>query len=310
MGVATAARTAVKGGLWRRITSIAKTDVGVLLKGGVSKALLDDLERVLLEADFGPSRFTIIEDLEKRWRGGALKSADDVKAWLAGEVTRLAGAETANPGALALGDGKGPGVILMLGVNGAGKTTQTAKLAHRLGREGRKVLLAAADTFRAGASEQLTVWAERLGLPCVTGTPGGDPAAVVFDALEAAAAREADVVLVDTAGRLHTQRDLLDELRKIVRVVGRRREGAPHETLLVLDGTVGQNAVQQGRGFSEAVPLTGLVITKLDCTAKGGAVVQIRRELNIPIRFIGVGEQLDDLEVFDAARFADRLLSD
>jgi fused signal recognition particle receptor len=185
-----------------------------------------------------------------------------------------------------------------------------AKLAHRLGKQGHSVLLAAADTFRAGASEQLEVWAKRLKLECIAGTPGGDPGAVVFDALDAAVSRGADVVLVDTAGRLHTQRDLLEELKKIVRVVAKRRPGAPHETLLVVDGTVGQNAVQQGRGFGEAVPLTGVIVTKLDGTAKGGAVVQIRRELGVPIRFIGVGEQLDDLEVFDAARFAGRMLAD
>jgi fused signal recognition particle receptor len=300
----------VKGGLWRRLTSIAKTDVGVLLKGGVSQPLLADLERVLLEADFGGNTFAMVEDMEKRWRAGTLKSAEDVRGWLRNEVARLAGDERGDPGRLAWGDGSGPGVILMLGVNGVGKTTQTAKLAQRLGREGRKVLLAAADTFRAGASEQLQIWATRLGVPCVTGTSGGDPAAVVFDALDAATARGANVVLVDTAGRLHTQQDLLEELKKIVRVVSRRVPGAPHETFLVLDGTVGQNAVQQGRGFSEAVPLTGLIITKLDGTAKGGAVVQIRRELGVPIRFVGVGEQLEDLEVFDAARFADRLLAD
>jgi fused signal recognition particle receptor len=166
----------------------------------------------------------------------------------------------------------------LLGVNGVGKTTQAAKLAHRLKREGRQVLLAAADTFRAAAGEQLQVWADRVGVPCVTGTPGGDPAAVAFDAVEAAMARHADVVLVDTAGRLHTQKDLMDELRKVARVVGRRRPGAPHETLLVVDGTVGQNALQQGKAFAEAVPVTGLIVTKLDGTAKGGAVVALRSE--------------------------------
>jgi fused signal recognition particle receptor len=296
--------------LWRRFTSLAKTDVGVLLKGGVDRALLDDLERVLLEADFGPATFAVVEDLRARWTRGELKSADQARRWLVDEIARLVDGGAADPGRLALGDGNGPAVLLLLGVNGAGKTTQAAKLAHRLGREGHKVLLAAADTFRAGASEQLQVWAERLKLPCVTGTAGGDPAAVVFDAIDAATARACDVVLVDTAGRLHTQQDLLDELKKMVRVIARRRPGAPHEALLVLDGTVGQNAVQQGRGFSGAVPLTGLIVTKLDGTARGGAVVQIRKELGVPIRFLGVGEALDDLEVFDAARFADRLLAD
>jgi fused signal recognition particle receptor len=172
------------------------------------------------------------------------------------------------------------------------------------------VLLAAADTYRAGASEQLASWAERLGVPCVTAVRKGDPAAVVFDAIAAAEARAVDVVLVDTAGRLHTQRDLMDELRKIVRVAGRKRSGAPHENLLVLDGTVGQNAAQQGRVFTEAVGVTGLIITKLDGTAKGGAAAAITRELGVPIRFLGVGEGLDDLELFEPRRFAEQLLGD
>jgi fused signal recognition particle receptor len=201
-----------------------------------------------------------------------------------------------------------PTVILMIGVNGAGKTTTVAKLGRRLNREGRKVLLAAADTYRAGAITQLQTWAERLSIPCVAGAPGGDPAAVAFDALEAAKSRGADTVLIDTAGRLHTQEGLMDELRKVVRVLARRSPGAPQETLLVLDGTVGQNAVQQGRLFAQAVSPTGLIVTKLDGSARGGAVVALRRELQIPIRFLGVGESVDDLEVFDPAIFAGRLL--
>jgi fused signal recognition particle receptor len=195
-------------------------------------------------------------------------------------------------------------VILVFGVNGVGKTTQTAKLAHRLQRAGRRVLLAAADTYRAGAVEQLGIWADRLGVPCVTGQQGGDPAAVAFDAIEAATARGADVVLVDTAGRLHTQGNLMDELRKVVRVVARKRPGAPHEALLVLDGTVGQNALQQGRAFADAVPLTGVIVTKLDGTAKGGAAVAVRRELGVPIRFIGSGRAIWSRST---VRFAERL---
>jgi fused signal recognition particle receptor len=199
-------------------------------------------------------------------------------------------------------------VVLFVGVNGVGKTTTVAKVGRRLQQGGRSILLAAADTWRAGAIEQLTVWAGRLGVTCVTGSPGGDPAAVAFDAVEAAATRGVEYVLVDTAGRLHTQEGLMDELRKVARVVGRKAEGAPHETLLVLDGTVGQNAVQQGRLFTQAVPVTGLIVTKLDGTARGGAVVALRRELAVPIRFVGRGEGLADLEPFDAARFATELL--
>jgi fused signal recognition particle receptor len=202
-----------------------------------------------------------------------------------------------------------PTVILVVGVNGVGKTTTVAKLAHRLRGEGRTVLLAAADTWRAGAVAQLETWAERLALPCVSGKQGGDPAAVAYDALEAAASRGADTVLIDTAGRLHTQDGLMDELRKVVRVIAKRVPGAPHETLLVLDGTVGQNAVQQGKAFAEAVTPTGLIVTKLDGTARGGAVVALRRELDLPIRFIGLGESIGDLAAFDAEAFAGDLLA-
>jgi fused signal recognition particle receptor len=183
-----------------------------------------------------------------------------------------------------------------------------ARLARRLQRQGRSVLLAAADTYRAAAGEQLGVWAERLGVACVSGVSGGDPAAVAFDAIEAAVTRNVDAVIVDTAGRLHTQVDLMDELKKVVRVIARRRPGAPHETLLVLDATVGQNALQQGKVFGGALPLTGLVMTKLDGTAKGGAVIAMARALRVPVRFVGVGEGLEDLEPFDALRFVKRLL--
>jgi len=196
--------------------------------------------------------------------------------------------------------------MLVFGVNGVGKTTTVAKLAARLGREGRSVLLAAADTFRAGATEQLQDWADRLGVPAVTGT--GDPAAVAFDAIAAARARGADTVLVDTAGRLHTEVRLLEELKKVVRVAAKQHPGAPHESLLVLDGTVGQNAVHQARAFAGAVPLSGLIVTKLDGSAKGGSVVALMRAVPVPVRFLGTGEGLDDLEVFDAAGYARRLV--
>ena len=172
------------------------------------------------------------------------------------------------------------------------------------------MVLTGADTYRAGAIQQLQIWASRLGVPCVTGAPGGDPAAVAFDAIEAALARQLDTVVVDTAGRLHTQEGLMDELRKVVRVVGRRLPGAPHETLLVLDGTVGQNAVQQGKLFAHAVTPTGIIVTKLDGTARGGAVLAVRRELDLPIRFVGLGESVEDLEPFDPERFAAHLIAE
>lgn len=295
------------GGLWQKIKTLALTDVGVLVKG-LDRDTLDEIERVLIEADFGPAAFDIVEDLEGRMRRGTLKTEDQLRAVLVDEIAgQLAGGDA--PAGDLHRAATPPTVVLLLGVNGVGKTTQAAKLAHRLLHDGRSVLLAAADTYRAGASEQIEQWAQRLEVPCITGRRRGDPAAVVYDAIAAAQARGIDTVLVDTAGRLHTHGDLMEELRKIARVAERRHEGAPHECLLVVDGTVGQNAAQQGRAFADAVPLTGLIITKLDGTARGGAAAAIRRELGIPIRFIGVGEGLDDLEPFDARRLAERLLS-
>jgi fused signal recognition particle receptor len=299
----------MKRGLWQRLKAVALTDVGVLVRG-LDRDALERVERVLLEADFGAGAFALVEQLEEAMRHGTLRTESALRTWLV-EAIAAQVRDAGSADALRVDvDGDGPAVILVLGVNGVGKTTQTAKLARRLQRAGHRVLLAAADTYRAGAVEQLAIWADRLGVPCVTGQQGGDPAAVAFAAIEAAAARGADVVLVDTAGRLHTQANLMDELRKVVRVVARKRPGAPHEALLVLDGTVGQNALQQGRAFADAVPLTGVIVTKLDGTAKGGAAVAVRRELGVPIRFIGVGEGLDDLEPFDPVRYAERLLAD
>ncbi len=297
-----------KENLWSRIKRVALTDVGALMRG-LNAEDLEKMEQVLIEADFGvASTVELTQALEDEVRRGKLKTEGDLRTALESRLSAmLDGAQ--NPGAIARA-AEGPTVILLVGVNGTGKTTSAAKLARRLQREGRKVLLAAADTYRAGAIAQLQVWADRLGLPCVAGAPGGDPAAVAFDAIDAAVSRGLDTVVVDTAGRLHTQEGLMDELRKLVRVIGRRLPGAPHETLLVLDGTVGQNAVQQGRLFVQAVNPTGIIVTKLDGSARGGAVTALRRELGLPIRFLGVGETVEDLQPFDAKRFAQHLLSE
>jgi fused signal recognition particle receptor len=297
-----------KEGLWARIKRVALTDVGALMRG-LNAEDLERMERVLIEADFGvAATVELTQALEDEVRKGKLKTEADLRRSLESRLAGLLdGAEHA--GTLARAE-RGPTVILLVGVNGTGKTTTAAKLARRLQREGRKVLLAAADTYRAGAITQLQVWASRLDIPCVAGSPGGDPAAVAFDAIDAADSRGLDTVIVDTAGRLHTQEGLMEELRKVVRVIARRLPGAPHETLLVLDGTVGQNAVQQGRLFAQAVNPTGIVVTKLDGSARGGAVAALRRELRLPIRFLGVGESLDDLQPFDAKRFAEHLLAE
>lgn len=308
MGLANQTGIAVKGGLWKRIKTLALTDVAVLVTG-LDHDALETIERLLIEADLGTAAFEIVEALEDKARRGELKTEAAMREWLTDQLAAQWG-NGGEPARLRVDVEEGPAVIVFLGVNGVGKTTQLAKLGHRLLREGKSVILAAADTYRPGASEQLQIWARRLNVPCVTGSPKGDPAAVAFDAIEAAEARGIDVVLVDTAGRLHTQSDLMDELKKVVRVVGRRRPGAPHEILLVLDGTVGQNAIQQGKAFTAAVPVSGLIITKLDGTAKGGAAAAIRRELDVPIRLLGVGETLDDLEDFEPRRFAERLLAD
>ena len=297
-----------KDGLWTRIKRIALTDVGALMRG-LNADDLEKLEQVLIEADFGvAATVELTQALEDEVRKGKLKTEGDLRRALEGRLSAMLNGEH-QAGTLARNP-DGPTVILIVGVNGTGKTTTVAKLARRLQREGRHVVVAAADTYRAGAIAQLQVWAERLGIPCVAGVAGGDPAAVAFDAVDAAMSRGLDTVIVDTAGRLHTQEGLMDELRKVVRVVGRRLPGAPHETLLVLDGTVGQNAIQQGRLFGEAVRPTGIIVTKLDGSARGGAVTALRRELGLPIRFLGVGEQLDDLQPFDPERFAQHLLAE
>lgn len=293
--------------LWQRIKDVALADVAVLARGGVDAGSLEALERLLLESDFGvPVTQRLIADIQRRAARGEVKSRDDFESALRDAVTDALNAGRSDPALTFASDG--PTVILVLGVNGAGKTTFIGKLATKLRVDGKRVLMAAGDTFRAGAIDQLKVWADRSGADFVSGVPGGDPAAVAFNAIDAGVSRKMDVVIVDTAGRLHTSDDLMEELRKVNRVIGKRMPGAPHESLLVLDGTIGQNAVAQATTFAAAVTVTGLVVTKLDGTAKGGVVLAVHEALDVPVKFVGIGEQAADLEPFDAAQFARELL--
>jgi fused signal recognition particle receptor len=293
--------------LWQRIKSVALTDVGVLARGGVDTDALARLEALLLEADFGVSVTSrLVDDIERLAKRREVKTTVDFERALRNGVTLALSSGSSDP-ALRFA-AHPPTVILVLGVNGAGKTTFIGKLSARLRSGNRTVLVAAADTFRAGAVSQLRVWAERTGADFVSGAPGADPAAVAFNAIDAAVTRRADVVLVDTAGRLHTSDDLMEELRKVARVISRRLPGAPHESLLVLDATIGQNAVAQARAFAASVPVTGLVVTKLDGTARGGVVLAVHEALDVPLKFVGTGEALGDLAPFEAAAFARELL--
>lgn len=266
-------------------------------------AFFEELEEALLGADVGLETTEALIDTLKEERK-AFVNVRDAAAALRTEVIALLG-ETP-PLAQAA---EGPSVYLFLGVNGVGKTTTLGKMAVQLSAQKKKVLLAAGDTFRAAALEQLQAWADRARCDLVHHTYGSDPAAVVYDALVAARSRKADVVLIDTAGRLQTKQNLMAELGKVVRIIQREMPGAPHESFLVLDATTGQNALSQARGFTEVVPLTGIILTKLDGTAKGGVVLALRSELGLPVRYIGVGEGPDDLLPFDAAAFADALFS-
>ena len=295
-----------KKSFWQKVKSVVSTNWRVAIRGGVDQGSLEQLEQVLLESDFGPAvTLKLVAAVEDRARRGEVRSEEEFATALQGEIA--AALRTGNSDATLQLQTAGPTVILVLGVNGAGKTTFIGKLASQLQKDGKRVLVAAGDTFRAGAIEQLKVWAQRSGSDFVGASAGSDPAAVAFNAIDAGVTRGVDVMIVDTAGRLHTSDALMDELRKVVRVIGKRLPGAPHESLLVLDGTIGQNAVQQARTFAAAVPVTGLVVTKLDGTARGGVVVAVHEALDVPVKFIGTGEGADDLHVFNAAEFAEAM---
>lgn len=281
---------------------------------GLDAETLEDLEDRLLAADFGvEAALRLMDRVEALERRGRMRGPEGLRIALRAEVAKILVPE-AFPGATAVGTRtetaiplreppEGIAAYLMVGVNGVGKTTSAGKLAHVLAARGRKVLLAAADTYRAGAISQLRIWADRTGADFVAGQPGGDPAAVAFDAIDAARARGVDVVIVDTAGRLHTRTGLMDELAKVRRVIARRLPGAPHETLIVLDATVGQNALAQVRAFRDAVSPSGILLAKMDSSARGGIVVALRQEFGLPVKLVGVGEGPGDLEPFDANAF-------
>jgi fused signal recognition particle receptor len=297
--------------LWGRIKDVALTDVTVFVPGraGSIQGSLDSLEEILLDADFGvATTLALTTEVEAQARRGLIKTQDDFLGALRSGIESAL--RKGNSDIALKIDATKPAVILVIGVNGAGKTTFIGKLASALRQRGKKVMLGAADTFRAGAIDQLKRWAERTGADFVGGNAGSDPASVAFDAVDAAVARGADVVIVDTAGRLHTSDALMDELKKINRVIAKRLPGAPHETLLVLDGTIGQNAVQQARIFSAAIPVTGLVVTKVDGTARGGIVVAVHEAIDAPVKFVGTGEGLEDLAEFEAGEFARDVLGE
>jgi fused signal recognition particle receptor len=293
--------------LWQRMVDVALTDVGVLVKG-LDEGSLEQLEELLIEADFGvPATLRLVEEVQRLAERGQIRSAQEFRAEVRRQIVAVLSSGRADT-ALRF-DFDGPTVFLVVGVNGVGKTTSIGKLAHRFHRQGRRVLLVAGDTFRAGAIEQLRRWSERVGCDFLGGEPGRDPAAVAFDAMERAAREGHEVVIVDTAGRLHTQSNLMQEIEKVQRVLARKREGAPHETLLVLDATTGQNALAQARSFGKSLPLSGIVLAKFDSTARGGIIVALKEEFDLPVKLVGTGEGIDDLEPFSPERFADAVLS-
>ena len=303
-------------GLFDKIkNSLAKTRTAVLGRmdallfgrSQIDAALLEEIEEILIAADVGVKMTTeIMTALETRRRAGALKDAAAVKEVIRETIRARLLQVDEN---LQISAADGPRVIMVVGVNGVGKTTTIGKLAHRYLQAGRKVILGAGDTFRAAASEQLAIWGERAGVDVIRHAEGADPAAVAFDAARAAVARKQDILIFDTAGRLHTKVHLMEELKKIRRILGREIDGAPHETLLILDAATGQNALNQARLFRDAVAVDGVVLTKLDGTARGGIVVAISSELGLPVRYIGIGEGMEDLRPFVADEFVEAIFA-
>ncbi len=288
-----------------RDSFVDKVEELILRKKKIDEEFYEDLEEILIGADVGVNTvLELIEELRKEVKQKKIEDANDLKPILSEKITELLEGENNN--SLNIQSGR-LNIILFVGVNGVGKTTTIGKLAHKLKSEGKQVLLAAGDTFRAGAIEQLEVWGERVGVEVVKHQAGADPAAVIYDAIQSAKSKNTEVLICDTAGRLHNKVNLMNELNKIFRVIQKEIPDAPHEVLLVLDATTGQNALQQAKLFKETSDVTGIVLTKLDGTAKGGIVVAIRNEMNIPVKFVGLGEKMDDLQEFDANQFVNAI---
>jgi len=303
----------LKGAL-RKTAAVLNTDVRTLFVPGrqIDEPFLGEVEEKLLQSDMGVRNVEgIVGEIRERWRLGRIRNADEAEGVMREKVLSiLTAAEAPQERELKVAPAP-PTVILVAGINGAGKTTSIAKMAWLLKNQmGKKVMVCASDTFRAAAVEQLTIWASRIGVEIVKHKMGSDPAAVAYDACEAAKSRGIDVLIVDTAGRLHTQEHLMRELTKIRDVVAKRIAGAPHEVMLVLDATTGQNAVLQAKNFGKAINVTGIMLAKLDGTAKGGVVLSIKEQLNIPVKFIGLGETPEDIETFDPQRFVDALFGE
>lgn len=299
----------LKKGLSRTSEGTGSAIRSLLVGKPLSKELLRDLEKALIQADVGiKTAIELRKDIEAGWERSEINSGDEALATLKDQLAAYFPEEDRSLNFAEANSG-GPTVILVCGINGAGKTTSIAKICNALRSESKSVLLGACDTFRAAAVEQLEVWSGRLGVEVVKGQQGGDPAAVAFDATQAAIARGVDVLILDTAGRLHTQSHLMDQLSKIRRVVEKQLPGAPHEVLLVIDATTGQNGVNQAKVFAESTDVTGIFLSKLDGSARGGIVIAIREELDLPVKFIGVGETPDDVEPFDPANFVEAMFA-
>ena len=296
----------LKDGLQKTRKGITeKIDQVLVSFGKIDDELFDELEEILITSDIGiETTLRIIEDLKRKTKENKLTNPGDIKELLKEELIEIL-AENAPELKVEIS----PSVIVVIGVNGVGKTTSIGKIANLLKQNGKKVILAAGDTFRAAAIDQLEIWSNRVGVDVIKQSEGSDPAAVIFDAVQAAKSRKADVLICDTAGRLHTKKNLMEELKKVTRVIERELPGAGRETLLVLDATTGQNAISQAKTFSEVADISGIVLTKLDGTAKGGIVIAIKSELNIPVKLIGVGEKMEDLQKFDAKEFVEALFA-